>query len=151
MTKFRVQNTSRSPPLGQDGSPAGESKPQGHQMIPSQFTQFPGQMDINLHQPPADFSGQIYGQPQAEEKAPEDHSADNAHLFFSDPQFLGDKNGLSATQAQVDPSPTAENLVPHFINEENLEDSSGLGKLKFINFFGKFESSALFRTFRKPL
>lgn len=56
----------------------------------------------------------------------------NPGLFYSEPQFIHENSPVNPHQVKINPSPspTAENLVPTFINEENTpEEKSKLGRL----------------------
>ena len=127
--EFRLQNHSSSPPLGQENSSFEPPMQQNqmNQMVPPNFNQFQPQM-MNYPQPPG-YSGEMYGANQMNErKGAPSQPAKDSKLFFSESQFLSDGSSGNIPHAQIDPSPTAEKLVPGFINEDHTpEDNKNYG------------------------
>lgn len=101
-----------------------------NQLMPPNYAQYPNQMPMNYPQT-AGFSGGAYppSQMQEEKAGAQAPSPKDPRLFFSDSQFAGENSSGNIPQTQIDPSPTAEKLLPGFITEESAqEERSKYGK-----------------------
>ena len=145
---IRLQNSSNSPPLAQETG-SFEQVPQMNQMMPPNYNQYHPQA-MN-YQPPSGYPREMYGyeHPGEAKGVVQGQSPKDGSIFFSDPQYHGDNTGGNTPHSQIDPSPTAEKLIPGFINDENgPEDAKNYGKEEnFMYFFIEYVNKTHFLYF----
>lgn len=109
-----------TPPLASDDQTHQNYMPMPPQMAgmpPSGYGQMPPHM-MNYAQPAPSY-GPMYPHPMKGGKAVLTSASPNHPMIpFHDIQFMHDASGNNTPTCQVDPSPTAETLIPGFLKDE---------------------------------
>lgn len=124
-----ANSPSSPPPLKENPAQSNfmHINPQLTQMPQPGYGQMPPQMMMNFAAPSPQYPP-MYGQPM---KGPEpiltSTSPSDPRIVFHDMQFMHDNSANNTPCSQVDPSPTAETLIPGFLKDE-IDNSENVPK-----------------------
>ena len=108
------------PPSNQSKTPPNYIPVPPHmaQVPPSQFNQIPPQMMMNYTSPSPTYPPMYPPQMKGAKPVIQSNSPNHPMIPFQDMQYMQDGSGNNTPMGQVDPSPTAETLIPVFLQDE---------------------------------